>query len=373
MRTATFLAALGLALAACSESGLGEPLDPNPGTDTGAPEGDTGGAEVFPDTGSGSYARPEDEPEDTDTGFEDTAPPTEREETDAVDSVVQPAEFAVDVLFVVDNSCSMEEEQDALTTNFPAFIDAFLAMDGLNYHVGVVSTDMDDASHAGRLREANGVRWLVPSSPDPYNTFTSMAFMGTGGAGDEMGSAAARAALTEPLVSGYNAGFLREQAGLAIIIISDEEDDSHMVGVDEAAAIAWLQSAKPDPAMVSYSTIVPPRTGCATSYDNSDIYHNIREAIGGINASICTEDWSGVLDDLANNAAGLRREFFLDDIPNPATLQVWVIEQGGTRVDLVQGTDYTYNAQRNSVQLTSYTPPPYAEVFIAYDLLFGSD
>ena len=201
--------------------------------------------------------------------------------------------------------------------------------------------------------------------------------MGTDGSGDEMGNLAMVSALSNPLAGGHNDGFLREQAGMAVIIISDEEDDSPSgangnLVLTPQGTIQFLRNLKPDPAMVSYSTIVPPRNGCSTAYDSSDIYHDVRNAIGGINASICDTDWAQVLDDLANNAAALRREFFLNDIPDPNSLQVWVIEPDGTRVDLTYLVDFTYNAQRNSVLLTSYIPEPLAEVFIAYDLLYGA-
>ncbi|MCO4747135.1 MAG: hypothetical protein KC912_20225 [Proteobacteria bacterium] len=386
MRSLTPL--LLLALIGCSENGLGEPVGPNVGVDSG---GDTGvttdSGEPFPDTDGGSMDRPEESDTDTDTDTDadadtdadtdsdtdvDTSDPTEREETDNVDSVTQPAEFAVDVLWVVDNSCSMDAEQTSLAANFPSFIDAFLAMDGLNYHVGVVSTDMDSNNHSGRLREADGARWLDVNSPTPYTTFNDMALMGTGGSGDEAGRAAAYAAVTDPLRSGYNAGFLRDEAALAVIIISDEDDSSGQYNVSQNNFVTMMQGLKPDPAMVSFSTIVGPDPNGCTSADAGSQYHNVRNQLGGVNASICDANWAQVLDDLAANAASLRREFFLDDIPDPTTIQVWVIEQNGTRIDLVNGTDFTYNAQRNSVQLTSYTPAPFAEIFVAYDLRFGA-
>ena len=41
----------------------------------------------------------------------------------------------VDVLFVIDNSCSMNNEQSELTANFPSFMAYFLDS-GLDYHIG---------------------------------------------------------------------------------------------------------------------------------------------------------------------------------------------------------------------------------------------
>src|SRR5437762_14073109 len=56
----------------------------------------------------------------------------------------------VDVLFAVDNSPSMCEKQQNLAAKFQSFI-ASLQQQNLDFHVGVVATDMASASFQGRL------------------------------------------------------------------------------------------------------------------------------------------------------------------------------------------------------------------------------
>jgi len=56
------------------------------------------------------------------------------------DRIVQVTVPSVDVLWVIDNSCSMEEEQSSLTGNFSKFMNYF-TNSGLDYHVGVVSAE----------------------------------------------------------------------------------------------------------------------------------------------------------------------------------------------------------------------------------------
>src|SRR5688572_7857228 len=50
----------------------------------------------------------------------------------------------VDILFVIDNSGSMAEEQTSLATNFPRFIDVLKTIQGglPDVHIGVVSTNV---------------------------------------------------------------------------------------------------------------------------------------------------------------------------------------------------------------------------------------
>jgi hypothetical protein len=64
----------------------------------------------------------------------------------------------------------MQEEQTALTGSFDSFVNYFVGS-GLDYHIGVVSTDQDDPNHKGKLREFNGHRWIDDSVSNPEAIF----------------------------------------------------------------------------------------------------------------------------------------------------------------------------------------------------------
>ncbi|MBI5508685.1 MAG: hypothetical protein HY903_08020 [Deltaproteobacteria bacterium] len=163
-----------------------------------------------------------------------------------------------DILFVIDNSGSMQEEQDNVIRNTRLFIDE-LALSENAYRVGIVTTDAIDEKHpgedGGRLRmvRANQTRlnnagcgigpdtsplpYLVrPNLDDPQadakrcrlvQDFTAtVQSLGTGGSGRESGMLSARKALDSRLatIAAHNAGFLRDGADLALIFLSDEED-----------------------------------------------------------------------------------------------------------------------------------------------------
>src|SRR5262245_24783063 len=91
-----------------------------------------------------------------------------------IDRIAQTTIPSVDVLFVVDNLCSMFEEQQSLATNFPAVLAWFLGS-GLDYHIGVVTTDMNDPEQAGRLRNVGGLRWIQEDTDQPEALFGQMA------------------------------------------------------------------------------------------------------------------------------------------------------------------------------------------------------
>src|SRR5688500_1047158 len=63
-------------------------------------------------------------------------------EQNGSDEWAQAPSNEVDILFVVDNSFSMEEEQLALAEGFPEFIEG-LSGSNTDFHLGVISTSFD--------------------------------------------------------------------------------------------------------------------------------------------------------------------------------------------------------------------------------------
>ena len=246
----------------------------------------------------------------------------------------------VDVLFVIDNSGSMAEEQARLAENFDAFVAVLDAVDA-NYRIGVVTTDNGDprdpkAIHdGGALRlsscrdrlSSDGVsggefifdgynaefactdqcglsaaelaiqpttigvgeagaaaprRWIerlggqtnLPAGVDPADAFACFGPQGITGSGFESPLEAMHRALTkasEP--ESPNFGFLREDAHLVVVFVSDEVDCSfnpkhdaifqtNQVFWDEGApaatsAVCWRAGVECDAAGPDYGACRP--------------------------------------------------------------------------------------------------------------------
>jgi len=296
------------------------------------------------------------------------ANPADLETPDKVDKLVQVQVPEVDVLWVIDNSCSMAEEQTALAENFPVFMSYFLGS-GLDYHIGVISTDMSDASHAGRLRQYASYRFIDEDTDQPNAVFDSMARMGTSGDWNEKGREATYAAL-ELKKEGYNLGFVREDASLHVVAISDEDDHSTQPTIGEF--VNYMQLLKWSEDMVTFSSIVSPDMPgpCPDASEVGVGYHSITNAVGGIHWSICSPDWGPLLEQLGIQASGLKREYFLSALPVPDTIAVSVVEGGVTYTfiegDQDSGGDWIYDATRNSVTFNEYVPGALAEVYVEY-------
>ncbi|MEC7947781.1 MAG: hypothetical protein VX265_09460, partial [Myxococcota bacterium] len=82
------------------------------------------------------------------------------------ESFVQNTFESVDVLWVVDNSGSMSDDLQTVSQNFASFIQVFIDL-GLDYQMGVITTDMDDPGFSGRLVGP----YITPATADPVATF----------------------------------------------------------------------------------------------------------------------------------------------------------------------------------------------------------
>lgn len=140
------------------------------------------------------------------------------------DLIVQTINPSVDILFLVDNSCSMAGEQADLADNFPSFMRHFLNS-GLDYHIGVISSDIVNPQENGKLQGGLGELWITPEQNNQINRFTAMAVLGAGGAFPEKGLTAIYRSI-ENEGDAHNRGFFRDDSALHTICVTDELDYS---------------------------------------------------------------------------------------------------------------------------------------------------
>jgi hypothetical protein len=90
-----------------------------------------------------------------------------------------------------------------------------------------VPTTMGDDGAFRKNRSCGMTRaWIERGDANPAMTFACVANVGTNGNGHEQPLDAAQLALTDRVADGKNAGFMRTEALLAIVILTDEDDQS---------------------------------------------------------------------------------------------------------------------------------------------------
>ncbi len=278
-------------------------------------------------------------------------------------------EEPIDVLWVLDNSGSMDESLGRLGDQLDLFIGAFLTL-GLDYHIGVVTTDMDSASQSGKLQGTP--TYIDSSTPDPVGKFEARASVGSGGSGDERGLDAAQTALSEPLASTENAGFLRADSTLSVIVLSDENDASSQAA---GKFTTWFEGLRTDPDKTTFNAFVGDRGfGCSggdiwagdfIEAVGGDKYIDVADNTDGFFASICSDDFSAPVTNMARSSAGMKSTFALTETPSDVSRLEVVVDGQDCPSDAIDG--YTYDATANSITFHgTWYPDANAIIEVAY-------
>ena len=238
-----------------------------------------------------------------------------------------------DLLLVVDNSCSMNDEQASLAANFSSFIQ-YATLQQVDWQIGVTTTDNEPGGEQGRLvGDGSNPKILTPSTPDVANKFKVKVNLGTFGSGMEKGFEPALRALTAPLSGTDNAGFVRPDANLAVLVISDEEEQSPQSPsyyLSSFLNIKGFKRANQFTFNAIAGFIQPVPTGCNYTYDVSDRYRGLVISSGGVKENICTPDWAKALEQLGKTAFGYRSTFFLNAVPDLGGGKVISVTVDGT-------------------------------------------
>jgi hypothetical protein len=298
------------------------------------------------------------------------------------DQFIQQAPGQLDVLFVVDNSESMVEEQPWLRAAIPSFI-AALRAGGVDAHLAVTTTGIDpipggdcpggaQGGEAGRLFPADrsAARIFDLSMPNVASLLAKGTEVGTCHY-LEQPMEAARRALSPPLVDSAddprtpepldgNLGFFRDAAALGIVFVTDEDDHSS----EDAAAYATFFKEKKgaqQPARLRIEAIAPGTTStCATAagFPGTRFAALVAQA-GGEVFDVCNEDYAPALARIAAGGVVAQNAFPLSGVPDatPVTVQV----------DGASAAGWTLDPAANAIRFAaSSVPKPGAHITVDY-------
>lgn len=304
----------------------------------------------------------------------------------------------VDILWVIDNSGSMETSQQTLAANFQSFIDRFSRLN-YDFQMGVITTDAYLHAHynnplRSQLKDGaggvpTGFRIMNALTPNINQVFLGNISQGINGSGDERAFSSMELALKNEL----NAGFVREGSFLSVIIVSDEDDFSHNDATNGIHSYFFTENynhASMHPisrftgvlddvtrsqagGVRNYSVSVISILDDACYDDLSDEwpgrkighrYRQLVEATDGTLGSLCS-DFGQTLTMISDKVLELSSSFVLDREPYIETIFVTV---NGTTVpkDAVNGWSYDEATRALSFHGASI-PPAGADVRIYFD------
>lgn len=228
----------------------------------------------------------------------------------------------LDILWVIDNSGSMQPFQDELSNGVNSFINDFVTY-GYDFHLATTTTEAyrpgKDQFFAGN--SSNPQHILTSSTPDLINQFKLNAKPGTSGSGNEQGMASIEAALN----SQHNQGFLRDESFMAIIILSDEEDNSPKTNDQHIDYLDTLTGTTGGYRRYNVSNISVLDLNNCTGHAVSEVgqrYQDLSAATDGITADICEDDYTNLLGEIQTKITTLSTQFYLSRFPVPETIVI---------------------------------------------------
>ncbi len=266
-----------------------------------------------------------------------------------VDTWELPDDPPSDILFIVDQSCSMDDDQARLASNFGYFIQ--------NLNSYTMDWQIIVANNDNGCNNTGGI--LTPATSD-YQSRFSNAVQSGGGTYLE-----SQEALLIPAANGVqntdggecNAGFMRSDALLHVVLVSDEPEQSG----SWSTYVTQILSKKGDADLVKISAIAGPvPDGCGTAAPGTG-YSEAVSYTDGLFLSICATDWSTYMEDLAIASVSVS-SFDLSHDADEASLSVEV--DGVT----LTSDQYAYDASTNQVTIldASAIPQGGSDVSISY-------
>lgn len=277
-----------------------------------------------------------------------------------------------DILWVIDNSCSMYDEQARLVDNLSQFVSYADSLDS-DYQMGVTVTD-GLSSQAGLLEFCYPHPRVVSHTyADRIDAFECLFRVGIEGSPNEAGMAAAMRALQraqspiqDPVLN-PNAGFLRDDASLAIVMLTDEDDNSIEPDALFEAYFKSIKGPGGESQVKVHAIATPVDEPCVTDMRFGTPgyrYKGITEAMGGRFFNICLEDWQPILRNLGLDVFTLLTQWSLSQAASPGSVTVTV---DGVPIPPSADNGYVYNAGTNVVEFRgAAVPQPGQEVSFSY-------
>jgi hypothetical protein len=254
----------------------------------------------------------------------------------------QPTEVPVDIVFAIDQSCSMDARLTNLQNNFDTFINTIDSVTQA-WRIGVVTLD------SGCFNSG----FIERSTPSYASVFNSAVVLGTDSqvSNDEKLFTMA----TDALGANCNAGFLRPGALLHIVFVSDEWEQGPMNASQMLSSAVAAKGGMSS--LVKMSGIICPPSGCGIADGTAGEYADAVNVGGGVRLDITAPDWGAQVEDLASaSLTGIGR-YQLSQPADPNAIQVLVDGQ--------TWTGWYYDEASQSVVFTDI-PPAGSSITVHY-------
>ena len=288
---------------------------------------------------------------------------------------------AVDILFIIDNSSSMESYQKLLAENISLFVDRFFDVDFVDYHIGVTTSSIltsssigvpyafrNDGNLLGGVSGVDGLEYFyVNRDISDGDQLLADIIMSAGISGN-----AIERFLNIPELTFLkdNDGFLRSEAHLAIFVITDTDDQSDVFPQGAYRYLLGLKGGDRKKLHYAAALVVEERDGCRIdpvigpqerTPDEFKLLKMVNLFRGrGHSFDLCKSDYGKDLAHVAQSIVFSVLTIDLDDLPDVSSVRV-CYRQGDFREkefcesgqEIANGSDgWIYDIQRNAIHLS---------------------
>ncbi len=291
-----------------------------------------------------------------------------------------------DIIWVIDESGSMTEEQQSMASNAVNFFNRALSY-GLDFRMGVVDVNVDNN---GRFCTGEGVSGDYFLGPGDIAKFQACALEPWGGGEEEYGA-------EYGLTQGYHAivnhlpreeapNRIRPDAQLVIIYVSDERpdeledqgcaEDFDDTPVDPACIRATPMYAQtldlltgvsdPEGTGIAHAIVSPPPNGCPTADEMGYGYADLALELGGQIGSVCQEDLGPtmqvIIEDIVANASPLQLGYV------PISVSI-ACSKDGVPLERSRLNGFDYRASANTLVFVGqqFDPLHPSEIVVSYE------
>lgn len=230
----------------------------------------------------------------------------------------------VDVLFVIDNSGSMEYEQRSMGQRTSNFLSV---LRGLNYQIAMTTTDPDSRQSwgDGKLLQITGGSSGQTLITSAQNESTAQQQLSATlqrrekGSGSEQGIRAVYRAIERYSSASTNYPFFRPSSQLAVVLISDEDESDDTSKNDPQNLVNLVRSTFGGQKRFSYHSIItrPGDTACKDThgYAYGHRYKAMSELTGGLIGDVCQTDYAAQVQGIAQGIRDLLKTLTLQCVP----------------------------------------------------------
>lgn len=237
----------------------------------------------------------------------------------------------VDILWIMDNSSSMAKHQQNLSNAIPGMVSKLNSLK-MDYQMAVVTSSMGGSvPNGGQFIGSPGI--ITRSTPNVASLLASRLVVGQDGSNDERGLESMATVLSPSYQANAGKGFLRPDALLVVVALSDEDDKSKngTTGIDYYRN--FLDSVKAPFAdgtrswVFNFIGILSTTGSCSTTSDYKEAgltFMGLVDASGGTKDTLCNSDLTSAVTNIRARVLQILTDFKLSSKPVESTIVVKV-------------------------------------------------